>query len=348
MSRRFGAYSTMLESSSLVDTRSAHARRRLYLKCWRYKYQQSSRIISGKLNYFVKRKVIIDTVIGTMLKTKCMSTVIVFHMILSLMVMTSSADMKSLIATFSPPCRNILEYSSTSPTEMCTQTNLVRLFIAMVNVGFCTEAEINSLTQQECGKTVRPTTDVSEARKNLYAALNKISSNCHIRAAKCISSKVVRSVLKIQEQFCSLMNLDVGGESSQRCMTSAGQDMTSVQANCTLDEFNQMKTAACTVTSTRVDQTFSKAVLVTTSTCQNQISTCAKPRQDLVLNEKYCDFMNFKDSTGSTEACLKTGNVCKSEEFDKLKVAACSLATSAKLSFVSISMTFIFALFIQL
>ncbi|KAK6982311.1 hypothetical protein BgiMline_017684 [Biomphalaria glabrata] len=241
-------------------------------------------------------------------------------------VNAGTSDLGPVVATYTPACQLVVDYNSSEVLNLTVSCNYISIYagyLYSVKLGFCTENEYNNLTVTVCGGNVTDT-EVSPARTNFYAAVNNVSHSCQSNIYTCIKSSVIPIVMRQQEQFCSLMSLNVNGTTSELCLTTGDY-------NCTQDEFNQLKTAACSVNSTTVDQNFSRALLNTTSKCQSMISHCAGTSTEAwidVLVQKYCDSLKINSDAGSAEECFKQDGACTSAEFDMLKLAACGQETT--------------------
>ncbi|XP_013076554.2 uncharacterized protein LOC106062788 [Biomphalaria glabrata] len=242
-----------------------------------------------------------------------------------------------VIKTFTSACQLMFSqsvYMNMTAKTYCSQEGLKVLAQYLVRMGFCTENEHNTLTETVCNRS-RPYTQltISRARSNFYAALNSQSYQCQAKLHSCLKSNSASVVLKQQEQFCSLLNLDMKGTTSEMCITHGTQ-------SCTKSEFDQLKSAACEVTATDVDQTFSDALLKTSMKCQAQVSSCVDSNENatqLVVFENYCAALNA--TTGPRVAACKAVNVCTSAEMNLLRAAACepdTLLSSASFRPVSV------------
>lgn len=237
-------------------------------------------------------------------------------------VNAGTSDLGPVVATYTPACQLVVAYNSSEVLNLTVSCNYISIYAGYfdrVKLGFCTENEYNNLTVTVCGGNVTDT-KVSPARTNFYAAVNNVSHSCQSNIYTCIKSSVISMAVRQQEQFCSLMSLNVGGTTSEQCLTTGDY-------NCTQDEFNQLKTAACSVNSTTVDQNFTTALLSTTSKCQSMISYCAGNSKDAwyyVFVLQYCQALKVDNA----EACFKFDGACTNAEFDMLKLEACGPETT--------------------
>ncbi|KAH9494629.1 hypothetical protein Btru_019757 [Bulinus truncatus] len=224
----------------------------------------------------------------------------------------------SVISTFSSACRVTIRLKA--PNLHTADCNAVSAsqekYLTLVKFGFCTEKEFQTLSIAACGSSSSTKTD-SASKLNFYNALNQVSIKCQQQSLTCFNNTVNAIVLKQQEQYCSLMNLELNSKSTEDCL----------KPDCTYEEFLKLQSAACSVSKTDVDQTFSKAMLGMWSTCQNRISRCgviSPQTKQFVMKMQYCEAMSVLEVGNTTETCLELNNECTSAEFARLKEAACA------------------------
>ncbi|KAH9494609.1 hypothetical protein Btru_019709 [Bulinus truncatus] len=227
-----------------------------------------------------------------------------------------SVNETPVIANFTTACQTSLNNSNTKLN--CSLGNMSEDYELTVRVGFCTENEYSILNATVCSGN--PTTyNISEAKTNFYAALSNVPSSCQQRAYYCINSSVLAVVSKQQEHFCSLIYLNISGNTSATCLTTG-------EYSCTENEFSQLVSVACKGNITAADQTFSKALMNTTATCQLKIYQCALRSPEAwsyVLSERYCESLKIGGNFTAMENCFKENRRCTDEDVDRVKVAAC-------------------------
>ncbi|KAH9504335.1 hypothetical protein Btru_064670 [Bulinus truncatus] len=244
-------------------------------------------------------------------------------------------DWTLTINTYSSACQETIAYNASKLiTADCNVFNSTNdTYLTLVRFGFCTEKEFNNLTATVCGSSSGAQSD-SEAKLNFYKALSKTTIGCPSDILVCLDRSVNALVLKQQEQYCLLMNLGIHDPNSQWC------------SPCTPQELNELETAACQVNKTETDQKFSTAILSVSSTCRSKLSICgyfSSQAKQLVFEMRYCESFNITQDGFTTEMCFKENTACSSEEFDRLKDAACD-ATCVDLRVTTLALCWFIAL----
>ncbi|KAH9494630.1 hypothetical protein Btru_019759 [Bulinus truncatus] len=254
----------------------------------------------------------------------------------------------SVLKGYSPACQvtvSTQDIDLPQCTSMCDE-----MYEAFVKLGFCTDSEFNGLKAVVCtggdvGSGGGGAGPISETKRKFYEALNQMPSPCLTNALRCILLSAVGIILKQQEQYCSLMNMNLNNVAMESCLASGS-------SGCALSEFKSLKSAACVSGKTSAaEHGFSDALLTTSGQCQSRLYSCThdgghvkyfnfEERTDavnLVAKERYCEFLRYQVQGKSLEACLKaSNNSCTSTEFDLLKAATCSSAMTLTHSVVAI------------
>ncbi|KAI8790124.1 hypothetical protein BgiBS90_008048 [Biomphalaria glabrata] len=224
------------------------------------------------------------------------------------------------ITSLSSACQTTIDHSGYSDKisncNSLTSTSAAKLTL-VVN-GFCTELEFYNIESATCGQSSESRSS-SDAKTSFYNAFNNVSANCQGSGFSCIKDSISGILMKQQEKYCILMNIDLNGHSLKSCLTNP-------DSRCTSDEVNRLQSAACANNNTSADQKFANAVLGTTQACQSKISYCGGSSDDakaMVTQQRYCDAFNIKVGTDSTETCFTSAGGCTSAEFSTLKEAAC-------------------------
>ena len=79
-----------------------------------------------------------------------------------------------------------------------------------------------------------------------------------------------------------------------------------------------------------IDKVSDQCKLVSAACFQNSDKV-----KQLFASRKFCDMMNYKDGQTSTKACLTATNGCTTDEYNKIKDAACG-ATSLVVSLAAV------------
>lgn len=218
-------------------------------------------------------------------------------------------------------CRYQALFVSPELTDTCkllkSTFNGVTAIQCLVNIGFCTESEYSSLVKDSCGSSDDQKT-ASGAKTSLYNTLSSTAESCQRSALLCIQGSSVATVMKQQENYCSLLNIFNDFSDSKKCLTTSG---------CSTEEFNKIKSIACASSSTVGEGTFATTVMGSTSKCKWAMETCTSSSDTalaLIQSEDYCKVMNINNNGATTETCLVADSRCTKSEFDSLKHAACT------------------------
>ncbi|KAH9504339.1 hypothetical protein Btru_064675 [Bulinus truncatus] len=162
-----------------------------------------------------------------------------------MMIMTSSTDMNSVIATFSLPCQRLFrDYRSWNATELCQSVEKDGMLQYLASYGHCTEDEFNYLTSTLCGPAVSRIMLHTYMRKKLYA---KRSTNClvHPRFTEAVLTssgvcrdKIFQCVIIVKaERICEVLKSHAGTFPTEACLRQFNA--------CTAAEFDRLQEAAC-------------------------------------------------------------------------------------------------------
>lgn len=144
------------------------------------------------------------------------------------------------------------------------------------------------------------------------------TDQCQRQIVTCTFVTSICTVLKQQEQFCDLINVRIHGSTISTCFAEA----------CTEAEVTRLNSSACSM---KKSERFSDALVATSELCKNGAERCVESTvysrvrvNDLILCQRYCDVMNYRDQMTTSE-CL-TSQGCTDDEVSKLKTAACGVA----------------------
>uniref|UniRef100_A0A2C9LCR9 DUF19 domain-containing protein n=1 Tax=Biomphalaria glabrata TaxID=6526 RepID=A0A2C9LCR9_BIOGL len=236
---------------------------------------------------------------------------------------TTQQELHAIFSTYTPACQQILNTQTTIEATTYCDTRFQLWYEELVHIGFCTEEEYANLTHTVCdlNVTVRPS---SEATTNFYSALNfNVSSACQRKVISCVLSSIILIILKQQEQYCSFVAVDPLDQISESCLTTPA---TTENFVCSLADFYILKKAACSINKTDVDQTFSRALLRTSTECRLKIANCSDlytETYSFAALGKYCAFLTSGETLSTLETCFREENACTREEFDLLINSAC-------------------------
>ncbi|XP_055892846.1 uncharacterized protein LOC129927467 [Biomphalaria glabrata] len=228
----------------------------------------------------------------------------------------ASADIYSAIKSYSPGCQLTLSDFSQNYTQAdCSiLTANQDAFYNKVQVGFCTEQELENFTATVCGRSSSEKS-ISDAKTHFYKAFNLVSEKCQRKSIDCVLTSIVSLVLKQQENYCLLMNFS--DASTESCYTS-GADA------CERSEYEQLKVAACANRKTNADQRFSTALMSLNPECRQQINKCTRTKTLFIVRQKYCDVVISLQNTDSLNECNGQITACDPSELRSLEHAACN------------------------
>ncbi|KAI8790115.1 hypothetical protein BgiBS90_008039, partial [Biomphalaria glabrata] len=187
-------------------------------------------------------------------------------------------------------------------------------FHCMVSNGLCTSDEFDELIDVACDGNVMTDFSDSEYENYFYHAIDSTSAGCQDQVLFCINISVVATVLKQEEKFCALFDLDINGINSRTCLTQAGY--------CSVAEFLLLRIAACDFNEKPKTQGVSDTLLFTSQSCQSAIENCTVLNQTAfssIRNQDYCEPIN----SNTAMSCLVGSNKCNDFEFRLLYKEAC-------------------------
>ncbi|XP_055891627.1 uncharacterized protein LOC129927280 isoform X2 [Biomphalaria glabrata] len=187
-------------------------------------------------------------------------------------------------------------------------------FDCMVSNGLCTSDEFDELIGVACDGNFKTDFSDSEYENYFYHAIDSTSAGCQDQVLFCINISVVATVLKQEEKFCALFDLDINGINSRTCLTQAG--------HCSVAEFLLLKTAACDFNEKTETQGVSDTLLITSQSCQSAIENCTVLNQTAfssIRNKEYCEPM----ASNTAMSCLVGSDKCSDFEFQLLNNEAC-------------------------
>uniref|UniRef100_A0A2C9LPH6 Uncharacterized protein n=1 Tax=Biomphalaria glabrata TaxID=6526 RepID=A0A2C9LPH6_BIOGL len=202
---------------------------------------------------------------------------------------------------------------------MTTKYRSVTAYHCLVRVGLCTEGEYDILKTLACQDSPNFQPASALAKLKLYRTINLANKTCQSQMLVCIRKYITAIVLKQQEHYCALVDLDINGVTSKSCLAE--------NRACSDYDYQTIKEAACDTALIEKDFTpFVNAIQAITTQCRHSIETCYSRSQNvrlLINSEQYCQVMHVEESGSSTYHCLVVQGSCSKEEFEQLEQSAC-------------------------